>query len=332
MSVAKTPLVIIVGFLGAGKTTFLREIIPLFEGSPCTPYIILNDFINAEIDSAMLREVANEVRAISGGCVCCDSAENLKDELASVPLEGSPVVFVEANGTTDPFPLLELLTLDPELAGRYEPVFQIAVINEARWQKRFLPWDRAIERAQAATASHIFTNRSQSASLKQQQRLRKDLSEINPNARASSPRELAAELLSQPSRARLNPSSRLGHSHQHVAVRVALPPLREETLVRWLGSFPPEVLRIKGFVPLLDDPEHPACFFQRTDDDIKRPNIIKTTLSYDTDSCAVFIGRDLDADKITRSLQPYLEAEDLPPLAQSARKFRFPGLPRLKQR
>ncbi len=153
---------------------------------------------------------------------------------------------------------------------------------------------------------------------------------MNPNARPTSPAELAAELFSDSVGASLNRAERIGHSHQHVAVRVALPPLREDILVRWLGSFSAEVLRIKGFVPLLDDPEHPACFFQRTDDDIARPNIIKTTLIYDSDPCAVFIGHDLDAYKVTRSLVPYLEAQKKPREAPPARRFKIPGLPRLK--
>ena len=57
----RIPIVIVSGYLGAGKTTFLREIIPLLVGSPHPPYVILNDFSNAEVDSALLRQVAPDV-------------------------------------------------------------------------------------------------------------------------------------------------------------------------------------------------------------------------------------------------------------------------------
>lgn len=63
----RIPIVIVSGYLGARKTTFLREIIPQLIGSPPPPYVILNDFSNAEVDSALLRQVAPEVNPISGG-------------------------------------------------------------------------------------------------------------------------------------------------------------------------------------------------------------------------------------------------------------------------
>ena len=70
----RVPIVIISGFLGAGKTTLLRQIIPRMAAGPRVPYVILNDVMNAEVDSALLREVAEVVRPVSGGCICCDSS------------------------------------------------------------------------------------------------------------------------------------------------------------------------------------------------------------------------------------------------------------------
>ena len=143
------PIVIVSGYLGAGKTTFLREIIPQLVDTARPPYVILNDFSNAEVDAALLREVAPDVQAISGDCICCHSSQTLIERLEKIPPELNPIVFIEANGTTDPFPLIELLTLDTALIARFGPVYQITVINESRWQKRLFGWDKKIERAQA---------------------------------------------------------------------------------------------------------------------------------------------------------------------------------------
>lgn len=321
----RIPIIIISGYLGAGKTTLLRHVIPQMAAGPRTPYVILNDFLNAEVDSALLREVAEVVRPISGACICCDSSASLIDELERIPPDLDPIVLIEANGTTDPFPLLELLTLDTALAGRFGPVYQVAVINESRWQKRLLPWDKRIERAQAATASHLVTNRGETATPKQRQQLLDDLEKLNPNAVRTTMESLAGELaaLSPEASVSLNAADRIGHGHHHLAVRLELPPMREDTLRKWLISFPPTVLRIKGLVSLLDDPQEDACFFQRTDDGFERPNLIKTRMPAGAESCAVFIGNGLDEIRIQRSLIGF---------RYDASESSSPGLPSIQSR
>jgi G3E family GTPase len=303
----RAPIVIVSGYLGAGKTTFLREIIPQLVGSSRPPYVILNDFSNAEVDSALLREVAPDVTPVSGGCICCDSSTSLIKALEKIPDGLDPIVFIEANGTTDPFPLIELVTLDTALADRFGPVYQITVVNESRWQKRLFSWDKRIERAQAATASHLLTNRSDKASLKQQLRVKTDLQSLNPNAVRTTTTDFIRELLaiSKGSTAKLNSAEPIGHAHHHLALRLDLPPMREDILIRWLLSFPPEVLRIKGLVRLLDDPTDNACFFQRTDDEWGNPSLIKTFMPEGADPCAVFIGNGMDETKIRRSLASF---------------------------
>jgi G3E family GTPase len=306
--VDRLPIVIISGYLGAGKTTFLREIIPQLVGTARPPYVILTDFANAAVDSALLREVAPEVASISGGCICCQSSDNLIEQLEKIPVALQPIIFIEANGTTDPFPLIELLTLGTALVARFGPVYQVTIINASRWQKRLFGWDKKIEKAQAATASHLLTNRSEKASLKQQLRVQTDLHALNPHAVRTTATKLIHEILaiSNDSTAPLNPAVPLAHGHHHLALRLDLPPMRENILVRWLLSFPPEVLRIKGVVRLIDDPAHAACFFQRTDDEWGNPSIIKSFMPEGVEPCAVFIGNGMDEAKIRNSLGAFI--------------------------
>lgn len=292
---SRIPVVILAGFLGAGKTTFLREILPLLAAGPRPPYVILNDFLNAEVDSASLREFTDEIRAIAAGCVCCDAADGLVEALDAVPADIHPVVLIEANGTTDPFPLLEVITTDPQLAGRFGPVRQVVVINETRWQKRLFPWDRKLERAQLQTASHISTNRGHKAPVKQQHRVREDIATHNPSAVRTTPANLAAELAQGETSAPpvVGGGTPIGHVHHHAAARIAMPALTEDELRRWLRALSHDILRAKGFAILTDGS---VRHFQRTDDPDEPPAMMVGALPDGLEPCAILIGPRVDAD------------------------------------
>lgn len=48
-----TPLIIIVGFLGSGKTTYLKKLLPLLSNLGIEPHVIINDYENASIDAEL---------------------------------------------------------------------------------------------------------------------------------------------------------------------------------------------------------------------------------------------------------------------------------------
>lgn len=62
-------LYLITGFLGAGKTTFLRRFLPLFSGEKIR--LIINEFGEAGVDGSLLKELSPVLEEISGGSVFC---------------------------------------------------------------------------------------------------------------------------------------------------------------------------------------------------------------------------------------------------------------------
>lgn len=108
----RIPVLIVSGFLGAGKTTFIRDLIPRLAAGPRAPYVILNDFLNAAIDAFSLKGLGAEIKGLAAGCVCCDDPTSLLDAILRIPTEIRPILIIEANGTTDPFRLIEILTLN----------------------------------------------------------------------------------------------------------------------------------------------------------------------------------------------------------------------------
>lgn len=297
----RIPVLIIAGFLGAGKTTFIRELLPRLAEGTRAPYVILNDFLNAAIDASTLKNLGAEIKELAAGCVCCDETGSLVEAILRVPVFIRPLIIIEANGTTDPYRLIETLTLTPTLRDRIGPILQATIVNESRWGKRWLPGDKRTERAQVSTASAILTNRGERASDRQRRKLRDDLMELNPRAPRMEAedfidlllRETAAETLPAP-----DGSDPIPHTHHHVAVNIAPPIMTEERLRQWLQALPRDILRVKGLVRISDGE---MCYFSRTDDPFESPRIIKVSSQQGMEPDAVFIGPGLKEKSLMAS-------------------------------
>lgn len=186
-----TPLVLITGFLGAGKTSLLRRLLPLVREAGLRPHVILNDYANAEVDSATLRALVDDITPITGSCVCCGSLDELLMSLDDIPPGERDVVLVETNGTTDPLPLIETLLLVP--AGqRFGALSQVHVIDCQRWQTR--RYSNELERKQTRTASHGIFSWRDTAGDAREAGVRAAVRRLNPRLRETSPAELAREL------------------------------------------------------------------------------------------------------------------------------------------
>lgn len=94
-------LYLITGFLGAGKTTFLKNFVREFPGDRL--HLIVNEFGKESVDGALLSDVGAYLREISGGSVFCacrmDQFEKALEESAA---EEPDVILVEASGLSDP--------------------------------------------------------------------------------------------------------------------------------------------------------------------------------------------------------------------------------------
>lgn len=77
-----TKIDIISGFLGAGKTTFIKKMLKeAFQGEQVV--LIENEFGEIGIDGGFLKEAGIEIREMNSGCICCslvgDFGESLKE-------------------------------------------------------------------------------------------------------------------------------------------------------------------------------------------------------------------------------------------------------------
>lgn len=86
---------IVSGFLGAGKTTFLKKIIPVLDGKTA---LIENEFGEIGIDAEMIGE-GLPVREIYAGCICCSVAHDFKRAIEELTEQYRPDhIFIEPSG------------------------------------------------------------------------------------------------------------------------------------------------------------------------------------------------------------------------------------------
>jgi G3E family GTPase len=106
--VARIPVQIFSGFLGAGKTTAIRAQLAQRAGEKVA--VIVNDFGEAGFDEAVLAEGEPfRITNIPGGCVCCTAPEGFVDALGAVLAQHPDRLIIEPTGLARPQDLIDTI-------------------------------------------------------------------------------------------------------------------------------------------------------------------------------------------------------------------------------
>ena len=90
-----TPVTIIGGYLGAGKTTLVNR---LLRAATERITVLVNDFGSSVIDAALVEGREGDVLQLAGGCVCCQIGDDLSEALVRL---AAPSARGEVDGSTD---------------------------------------------------------------------------------------------------------------------------------------------------------------------------------------------------------------------------------------
>ena len=104
------PVVVIGGYLGAGKTTLINHLLRHADGARVA--VLVNDFGSINIDADLIAGTASsgdastssQVLALSGGCLCCSFGDDLVGTLTTLQQRCPPpdVVLIELSGVALP--------------------------------------------------------------------------------------------------------------------------------------------------------------------------------------------------------------------------------------
>lgn len=270
------PLVLITGYLGAGKTTFLRNLLPVLVARGLRPRVILNDYGDARVDAATMMGLVPDLMPISGSCVCCETQEALLTALAEMKVVPGDVVLIEPNGTTDAASLVELLSLTPGMDALSLPT-DIVVVDAQRMGTR--GWQNTIEEEQIVPANAFALSRLDLVEPSRVETVRAEIQRLAPTAKQVNLETLAdwivdlsAKLAPIPGRPTLQESafakneSAHALSHLFSAFSVPLPtPVDIDAFTQFLRELPPEIVRAKGIL-LVQDPPGEKRTFQKVGD------------------------------------------------------------------
>jgi len=118
---------IISGFLGAGKTTFIKEILKQNTGRKIA--IIENEFGSESIDAKILNKSNFYVTEISNGCICCTLKGDFVKAITEIEIKYTPdILIIEPTGVSKLSEMFEMLNSE----NRMEEVVAITVIDVER--------------------------------------------------------------------------------------------------------------------------------------------------------------------------------------------------------
>ncbi len=178
------PLTLLGGFLGAGKTTWLRH--QLHEGQFGNHQFLINEAALTPVDNLLLGK-ASRVEVLSGGCACCDglpaliaALRHVCDRATGRDPSGIDGVLLETSGLAEPGAIAAALAADQVLARRLV-MKEVVVLVDALHGRAQLAAE-PLARAQAEAADRLILTKPSLSEGKILSRLAATLRQLNPVA------------------------------------------------------------------------------------------------------------------------------------------------------
>jgi G3E family GTPase len=255
-----TPVTLITGFLGSGKTTLASNLLQQDHGLRIA--MLVNDFGSLNIDATLLGAVHDDIVALENGCICCSLAGGFHAAIAKV-LRRDPLpdcILVECSGASDPIEVATILR-DPDLAAHAPLDGVLAVVDAAGWPA--LDGEAAwLARRQVLAADLVLINKQDLCSDAALAALEEELGALAPDARFARTTQARIPLdaclgLAGADTARDRARDGAGGSAP-AFVTVTLTeaePIAAAALNAFLKALPMGVLRAKGMVELAERPD-----------------------------------------------------------------------------
>jgi G3E family GTPase len=176
--VSAIPIILIAGYLGSGKTTFLNRLLSEAQGQRLA--ILVNDFGAINIDANLIDGAVDGVIALQNGCICCSIASGLQGAIFKVlKREQRPdAIIIEASGASNPGEVLRILS-DSAMQD-YAALEIVVTLLDCERLPTYTPEELKLIKLQLAYSNIVFLSKSLSLSGDAQVAAEGFVSSVNP--------------------------------------------------------------------------------------------------------------------------------------------------------
>lgn len=251
-----TPICIITGFLGSGKTTLIRHLLLNRQGARIA--VIQNEFAAIGIDGEELRSIGGDfhITEINNGSVfCVCRMSDFTRSIATILSEYKPdLICLEASEMSDPLNLMEVLQKD-DISSLVELQNTICVVDASNIERSIKIMQRTVH--QIRIADTVILNKIDTEGV--------DVEKIKQIVLAENPfAEIIAtvncdvnidKIFGTRAASREIDTSHLTDKQDIEAIKIASlrtsECISESGLNRFLDTIEPDTIRIKGYVNLV---------------------------------------------------------------------------------
>lgn len=183
-------LTILGGFLGSGKTTWLRH--QLHENPMRGTLVVVNEVAAVSVDDTLLFRSA-QLATLPGGCACCDGKQDflrlMRDvaeqrvDASSSPEDRVDTIILETSGLSDPASIVDALGIDPVLVHHVVIREVVVVVDAVNGLAQFR--SEPLSRRQVEAADRLIVTKVDVVAEPELRRLLATLRSLNPGAAIS---------------------------------------------------------------------------------------------------------------------------------------------------
>ena len=321
-------LIVLTGFLGSGKTTFINNFVEYHNSRNNFVAVIQNEIGETGLDGKLLETNCNVVE-IDEGCVCCTLAGQLSAGITELLDQFTPeAIILETTGLANTFNLLDEIDELKELV-RFDSV--TTIVDCANAPTSLETYD--VARDQVRAADIVILNKTDLAGAEQTREVEEKVRHLNSRALLLqtshgniSPGTLYNDALDPdagPAHAP-GPHMETGHHVCHGeegidSIKIPfVQPLERETFLATLKELPPEILRVKGILRFDDTEEAEICQYVGG-----RLDLSRHAGPFDKTGFLIVIGRDIHNQQLPGVLHDAYHSTGRP--HDGAHRPLFPG-------
>lgn len=184
----KIPVLLMTGFLGAGKTTLVNWFLENFPDKKMS--VLLNEFGDIKLESQFITGDGLEVAEIANGCMCCAAKDDIPLAINYI-LDQAPAteyLLVEASGLSDPAPIRAVFAerfnspeVDADLSQRVRLDANLCVVDAVNFFDSRQEYQ--IVNSQIGDADIVILNKTKLAGREQSMQVEKVIQAMLPQAR-----------------------------------------------------------------------------------------------------------------------------------------------------